>query len=125
MQALRGTGPVLVVDDDAVVRRMICQALEDDGFTVLGAPDGELAIEQAARYRPTLIVLDATLPTFRAQLVAPGIRAALGHDVPILLTTAANNAAESARALRAYAYLRKPFDVEELMTSVRLAPGYR
>ena len=118
------TGPVLVVDDDAVVRTMICRALEEEGFRAVSAADGRLAVERARRHQPALVVLDVTLPLLGGGAVAAELRALLGNRLPILVITADGHPAEKARALGAYGYLSKPFDVDELVGAVRRAlPG--
>ena len=118
------TGPVLVVDDDAVVRSMICRALEEEGFRAVSAADGRLALERARCHRPALVVLDVTLPLLGGGAVASELRALLGNRLPILVITADGHPAEKARALGAYGHLSKPFDVDELVGAVRRAlPG--
>jgi DNA-binding response OmpR family regulator len=119
-------GPVLVVEDDAVVRRLICRALEEDGLRVVPAANGQVAIEHARRHAPALVVLDVTLPLLSSDAVAERIRAILGDQVPILVITADGHPAEKARVLRAFSYLQKPFDIDELVGTVRralAAPG--
>ena len=118
------TGPVLVVDDDAVVRTMICRALEEEGFRAVWAADGRVAVERARRHQPALVVLDVTLPLLGGGAVAAELRALLGNRLPILVITADGHPAAKARALGAYGYLSKPFDVDELIGAVRRAlPG--
>ena len=113
------TGPVLVVDDDPIVRGLICRALEEEGFAVLPAANGQLALEQASRVRPALVVLDVTLPVLDSDAVAAGVRVLAGEQVPILVITADGHPAEKVRRLAAYASLVKPFDVDELVGLVR------
>ena len=113
------TGPVLVVDDDAMVRRLIRRALEEEGLQVVAAANGRLALEQAGHVRPALVVLDISLPVLGGDAVAEGLRARLGEHVPILVITADGHPAEKARVLGAYGYLAKPFDVDELIGLVR------
>ena len=112
------TAPILVIDDDTVVRRMICQALEDDGLATISAPNTRAAIEQAAESHPRLVVLDVTLPLDGGS-VAAQLRSAFGDHFPILVITAANNAADQARLMGAYTYLQKPFDVDDLVNHIR------
>ena len=84
---------MLVVDDDAVVRTMICRALEEEGFRAVSAGDGRLALERARRHQPALVVLDVTLPLLGSGAVAAELRALLGNRLPILvfnLTTYGN-----------------------------------
>lgn len=65
--------PVLVVDDDPVVRAMIHQALEDEGLTVITAEDGEKALDTATRVGPRLVILDVSLPVLGGEAVAAGL----------------------------------------------------
>jgi DNA-binding response OmpR family regulator len=113
------TGPVLVVDDDPIVRGLICRALEEEGLAVLDAANGQLALEQASRLQPALVVLDVTLPVLSSKAAAAGVRALAGEHVPILVITADSHPTEKARNLGAYASLSKPFDVDELVSLVR------
>jgi CheY-like chemotaxis protein len=113
------TRSVLVVDDDPIVRTLICRALEDEGLSVVAADNGMLALDQATRVRPRVVVLDVTLPVLGGDVVAARLRELLAEDLRILVITADGRPAEKARALGAYAYLSKPFDVDELVGTVR------
>lgn len=115
--------PILVVEDDPQLRRMICWALEDEGFVVEAAGDGRQAVERTARVRPSLVVLDMTLPVLDGVGVARELRAIYSEPPPVLVMTADGRAAEKARRVGAYAYLTKPFDVDELVTLVRQGLG--
>ena len=112
------TGPVLVVDDDAVVRGVICRALEDEGLQVVPAANGQLAVDRASRNPPVLVVLDMSLPLLGGDAVAAELRARVRDDLPILVITADGHPAEKARALGAFAYLSKPFEMDELLAHV-------
>jgi DNA-binding response OmpR family regulator len=103
-----GQGPILVVDDDPQVRQLIRWALEDEGMPVELAADGGEAIDCAARRRPALVILDLGLPTVPGNEVAKAMRGAHGDGLRILTITADGSAAEKARLVGAYAYLRKP-----------------
>lgn len=111
--------PILLVEDDARIRQVIRWALEDEGFVVEIAADGRQALEQAARRRPALIVLDMMLPILNGAAVADGLRAIYTEPPPILLVTADGRAPEKARQVRAYAHVSKPFQVDELIAAVR------
>lgn len=115
--------PVLVVEDDPELRRVIQEMLEDEGLTVRTAMDGMQALEHAVHQRPALMILDIMLPDIDGEGVANALRAAYG-SVPILVLTALYQAQEEIDRMGAYAYLRKPFTQEELLTTVRqgLAP---
>jgi DNA-binding response OmpR family regulator len=110
---------VLVVDDDPNMRYVITSILEDEGFTLSSAADGQVAIEMAERESPQLVVLDMSLPILGGREVAVRLRAIRGASLPILVITADGRAAEKAREIGAYAYLRKPFELTDLVATVR------
>ena len=58
--------PILVVDDDAKIVRLVRTYLERDGFSVVTAADGPAALDAIERYRPALVVLDLMLPVWTA-----------------------------------------------------------
>jgi DNA-binding response OmpR family regulator len=63
---------VLVVDDDAVLRRVVRAVLEADGFRVLEAHDGEHGLKLAASERPSVVILDVMMPGSTASRSAAG-----------------------------------------------------
>ena len=105
---------VLVVDDDRRVRDLVRLALEEEGFAVTTAADGDEAIALASAERPGLLVLDLTLPRADGFAVAEAMRQAHGDALPIVVVTADGSPAEKARRIGAVGFLRKPFDVDEL-----------
>ena len=73
--------------------------------------------------RPALVVLDWGLPDLDSAVVARLLRADRNADVPILLVTADGQAQHKARQVNAFAYLHKPFEVEDLTRLVRSKLG--
>jgi DNA-binding response OmpR family regulator len=114
---------VLVVDDDRRVRELIRLTLEEGGFEVATAADGAEAIAFAGSVRPGLLLLDLTLPRADGFAVAAAVRRIHGDGVPILVVTADGSPAEKAGQLGARGWLRKPFDVDELVALVDRALG--
>jgi DNA-binding response OmpR family regulator len=110
---------ILVVDDDWQTRRLIRWALEEEGFVVETASDGQQALERATSARPALVVLDMRLPLVDGTAVADGLRSSLKVPPPIVLITADDRPAEKARRVGAYAYLEKPFELDDLVATVR------
>ena len=110
---------ILVVDDDPDIRQSIQWLLEDEGFQVRTAGDGREAVASALRARPDLIVLDMGLPLLTGEEVADALRAALSDPPPIVVITAAGNAAAKAQRCGAVAYLHKPFDLADLADLVQ------
>jgi DNA-binding response OmpR family regulator len=109
---------VLVVDDDRRVRDLIRLTLEEGGFDVTTAADGAEAIALVGSERPGLLVLDLTLPRADGFAVAAAVRRIHGSGVPIVVITADGSPAEKASRIGADAWLRKPFDVDELVELV-------
>ncbi|WP_328472020.1 response regulator transcription factor [Streptomyces sp. NBC_00448] len=110
------TGRVLVVDDDAAIRRSLGRALRLRGFTVAEAGGGAEAIELLARTPPDLLVLDISMPDVDGIQVCRTLRGA-GNDLPVLVLSALDEVADRVAGLQAGAddYLVKPFALEELV----------
>jgi len=109
---------VLVVDDDPDMRLTMHEVLTDEGLEVDLAADGREALERAASQRPALVILDLTLPILDGFEVADRLRQQHGL-LPILAVTADGRAPHKARRVGAYAYLRKPFELDTLVSLVR------
>jgi two-component system, OmpR family, response regulator MprA len=111
---------VLLVDDDALIRRMIARTLAAEGYAIAAAADGGSALAQVERSMPDVIVLDVAMPGLDGLAVTRRLRAK-GLQVPILLLTARDALQERVAGLDAGAddYLVKPFEVEELTARIR------
>jgi two-component system, OmpR family, response regulator MprA len=111
---------VLVVDDDAPVRRMLERTLGAEGYDVRTAPDGGAALAAVERAAPDLVVLDVAMPGLDGLAVARRLRGKR-LTTPILLLTARDAVADRVAGLDAGAddYLVKPFAPEELLARVR------
>jgi len=107
---------VLVVDDDAPVRRMLQRSLTAEGFDVEVAADGGAALVAAERSAPDLVILDVTMPGLDGLAVCRRLRAK-GVRASILMLTARDAVADRVTGLGAGAddYLVKPFAMEELV----------
>jgi two-component system response regulator MprA len=113
---------VLVVDDDASLRRAISRALELEGYDVEVAADGIEALaffDERSEPPPDLVVLDILMPNLDGLTTCRAIRAK--SRVPILILTARGTVDERVEGLEAGAddYLAKPFAVAELIARVR------
>src|SRR5919109_4363796 len=81
--------PILVVDDDAKIVRLVRTYLERDGFTVVTAADGPAALDAIERHRPALVVLDLMLPELDGRAVIRAVRSDdEGRETPILVLSA-------------------------------------
>jgi two-component system, OmpR family, response regulator MprA len=111
---------VLLVDDDAPIRRMLERTLAAEGYDVSAAADGGSALAQVERSMPDVIVLDVAMAGLDGLAVTRRLRAK-GLRVPILLLTARDALRERVAGLDAGAddYLVKPFEIEELTARIR------
>jgi two-component system, OmpR family, alkaline phosphatase synthesis response regulator PhoP len=112
--------PILVVDDDAKIVRLVRAYLERDGYRVIGATDGRAALTAVELERPALIVLDLMLPEVDGLSVVRAMRSA-ADDTPIIILSARGTTADriSGLATGADDYLPKPFSPAELVLRVR------
>ena len=114
--------PILVVDDDAKIVRLVRTYLERDGFSVVTAADGPAALDAIERHRPALVVLDLMLPELDGRAV---VRAVRGDDeaasTPILIISARGSTLDRIAGLEDGAddYLPKPFSPAELVLRVK------
>lgn len=115
-----GDAAILLVDDDAPIRRMLARTLAAEGYAVAAVGDGGAALARVERSMPDVIVLDVAMPGLDGLAVTRRLRAK-GLPVPILLLTARDALTERVAGLDAGAddYLVKPFEVEELTARVR------
>jgi len=111
---------ILVVDDDAPIRRMLDRTLTAEGYAVETAADGGQALAAVERSTPDLLVLDVAMPGVDGLAVSRRLRAK-GLAVPVLLLTAGDSVSDRVAGLDAGAddYLVKPFATEELLARVR------
>ncbi|GJF28014.1 DNA-binding response regulator [Kitasatospora sp. NE20-6] len=109
-------GQVLVVDDDAAIRRSLERGLRLSGFAVRLAADGTAALRSAAAEPPDVLVLDVSMPGLGGTEVCRALRAR-GDDTPVLMLSALDELADRVAGLQAGAddYLVKPFALEELV----------
>ncbi|MHB8462237.1 MAG: response regulator transcription factor [Vulcanimicrobiaceae bacterium] len=114
-------GRLLIADDDASIRKLLCTILEKDGFTVTAVANGLLAFETARRERPDLILLDFMMPILDGRETAMRLKAdEATKDIPIVMVTGQTSIEDKVAALEAGAqdYVTKPFDPRELLARV-------
>jgi DNA-binding response OmpR family regulator len=117
---------VLVADDDPDILSLVTLRLERDGYEVIGAPDGERAVEEALERTPDLALIDVSMPKLDGYEVTERLRQ---HEptsaIPIILLTARVQDSDVARGIQAGAddYVRKPFSTADLRTRVQAALG--
>jgi len=112
---------VLVVDDEAPIRRFLRTALEPHGFDVFEAANGRDALVEAGTRKPDLVILDLGLPDVDGADVLRRLRE--WSRMPVIVLSARANERDKVDALDAGAddYLTKPFGVGELLARMRVA----
>jgi two-component system KDP operon response regulator KdpE len=112
---------VLVIEDEAPIRRFLKTALESRGFKLLEATTGTQGLAMAATDNPDIIILDLGLPDIDGLEVIKRVREWAG--TPLIVISARGQDADKVEALDAGAddYLTKPFSVEELTARLRVA----
>jgi len=107
---------VLLVEDDADVRRAVARGLGLHDLRVLESPSAEDALVQVARDRPDLLVVDVGLPGMSGIALCAELRER-GVDVPILILSARDRVGDRIEGLQAGAddYVVKPFHLDEVV----------
>lgn len=120
---------ILIVDDEAHIRLLIEQTLEeleDEGVDLLTAENGEEAIELITSEHPQLVFLDVMLPKLNGFDVCQRVKNELGmQDIYVIMLTAKGQEFDKqhGEAVGANLYLTKPFDPDELLARAREALG--
>ncbi|MBX3113881.1 MAG: response regulator [Fimbriimonadaceae bacterium] len=111
---------ILVVDDEAQIRKFLKSSFAGTEYKVIEAEDGQTALRLAGTEMPDVILLDLGLPDIDGVEVAKQIRE--WSQVPIIVLTARGHEDDKVEALDAGAddYLTKPFSVKELMARVKV-----
>ncbi|MBI4248311.1 MAG: response regulator [Elusimicrobia bacterium] len=112
---------ILVVEDEPATREVLRRALEQEGYRVCLASDGEEAVEMLRRESTDVILLDLVLPGINGWEFCRAVRGepALAH-IPIIIITAKDSPAYQQKAfdLGANDYILKPFDLEEVKSRI-------
>lgn len=107
---------VLVVDDEEDVEQFVSMILENAGYEVQCAGDGEQALRKIETQRPDLVVLDLMMPKVNGWEVLERLHSA-GAPPPVVVILSALDDHERARRNGAVASVGKPFDVGQLLAT--------
>jgi CheY-like chemotaxis protein len=119
-------GRVLVVDDDDVIRQLITVNLELEGFEVATAVDGQDCLDKVLDVDPDVVTLDIMMPRLDGWEAASRLRAdprTAGIKVVLLSARAQEADLQRGDRIGVDAYLTKPFDPDELISTVRRLAG--
>ena len=111
---------VLVVDDEPGIRAIVLAMLEIEGYAVAEAMNGAEALVAVEADPPDVILLDMRMPVLDGWGFASELRRR-GHRTPIVVMTAARDAAGWARDIAATAFVAKPFSYDDLIGAVERA----
>jgi two-component system response regulator AtoC len=115
---------VLIADDDDTLRSTLRELLVDEGYEVNEAESGEAVLSSLANgavERPSLVIMDIRMPGKSGLDVLRELRTSLGTQLPVLVMTAygTSNVAIEAIQLGAYDYITKPFDLEDILATIK------
>ena len=109
---------VMVVEDEAAISEVVATALEDSGYRVLAARDGQEALQMVQRTPPDVIVLDLMLPGLDGWQFIRWCRAdPTATAIPIIIASAAYDAPQDAD-VESLVFVEKPFDLDILLVLV-------
>jgi two-component system cell cycle response regulator len=115
---------VLIADDSLVIRAVLRDHLEEEGYQVVEAVDGPSAVEMMRSHRPDVVLLDIEMPSMNGHEVLSLVKADEElRDTPVVFLTGRTASEEIVAGLRAGAqdYLKKPFEPAELIARVGAA----
>ncbi len=111
---------VLIVDDDADIRSLLKDLLTDEGYGVKLAASGEAALAEVEKRVPDLVMMDVKLPDQDGLAVLKQLKRAHG-ELEVIVMTAFGGSSTAIRAMEhgAYDYVTKPFEVDDLLATLR------
>jgi two-component system KDP operon response regulator KdpE len=112
---------IVVIEDDAQIRRVLATSLEAYGYEIHCAEDGALGLQLASEYRPDLIILDLGLPDLDGLELIRELRTRARPEILVLSARGNEEVKVKALDLGADDYLTKPFGLFELLARVRVA----
>ncbi len=115
-------GNLLVVDDEPQILQVVAGVLQDEGFEVLTAPDGETALKMVAGAPPDLVLLDIALPGLDGLEVLTELKRQYPF-LPVIMISAYGSVENAVKATRlgAYDFIEKPPNADKILLSVRNA----
>jgi putative nucleotidyltransferase with HDIG domain len=110
---------ILAVDDEAVIRKLLCQKLSIEGYVCLTAGNADQALEEMASNRPDLVILDINMPGKSGTALLSEIKATF-PDTAVIMATAKTDTNTAIHCMKegAYDYLIKPFNLDDVVLSV-------
>lgn len=116
------TKTILIVDDSQTLLNVVRITLQQQGYRVIEAENGEMGLIQAIKHIPDLVILDVEMPKMRGWEVCNRIKNNnLTQNIPVLMLTSRGELSDILTAMQQGAddYLTKPFESAELLERVR------
>jgi two-component system response regulator MprA len=120
---MSGSVRILVIDDDESIRDFVHTALADAGYDVVEAADGATALDLVGTSQPDVILLDMLMPRMDGWEFARLYHETPGPHAPIVVVTAARDAAARASQINATTSLAKPFRLDALFACIAQVTG--
>ena len=120
MHARNEKSAILVVEDEAKMRRLVELQLGEEGFLVHSAPDAETGLQLLVREKPDLVVTDLRLPGMSGLEFLQAVKRA-NAALPVVVMTAYGTVESAVEAMKVGAsnYVTKPFSFDELVMVIR------
>ena len=113
---------ILIIDDEEDIRKILKMRLEQEGFTIVQANDGDVGAKTAEQEVPDMIIMDIMMPNMDGYSCLKEVRSLpKTKDIPILMLSGKEE--EKVRDLFAFqkisGYIEKPFELDDLVVKVR------
>jgi two-component system response regulator MprA len=109
---------ILIVDDDAALRKLVERALSLEGYEVETAPTGQSGLDLVHDSAPDLLLLDLMLPDINGKALYQRLRRNGYAHLPIVIFTAGLLTPEDRLALAGATVVAKPFDLDHLLCTI-------
>ncbi|HEV8229046.1 MAG TPA: sigma-54 dependent transcriptional regulator [Candidatus Limnocylindria bacterium] len=117
---------ILVADDDASIRSLLKQLLQDEGYAVLEAATGTEVVSQVSETSPDLVIMDVRMPELDGIEALPKVKSSSPKTSVLIMTAfGSSNAAIKAMELGAFDYITKPFELDKISHTVKRAFDYQ
>jgi two-component system response regulator AtoC len=126
-ETLESARKILVADDDESIRGLLRTFLESEGFTTEEAKSGRDVIPAINKHRPDVVIMDVRMPGMDGLQVLDQMKRLGIDDVPVLTMTAYGTSSVAIEAIQrgAYDYVTKPFELDDLLITVRRTIDHR
>jgi len=112
------TGSILVVDPENTIVDVLVELLTDEGYAVLSTSDGPSAFHLSISQAPALLLVEHWLPGMTASELVTQLRGAGVTSMPIVVMTTDSHGGAALRLPNVSEYVRKPFDLDDLLACV-------